>query len=103
MRRPAFAFLALATLAGGADAAAGEPSGPPSPADSAMIAHGDGSWSVTRPIAEPPVPIEAATGGLIVEEEEGEAEKIGEVEADEAADRAFEEAVDQARREERPR
>ena len=80
-------------------AVASTPAGEQPPA-----AQSDGSWLIPEAIAEDKPPLAEVTGGLLIDEQEWaeaqvEGEAVAEAEAEAAAQRAFEEAVDAARRE----
>lgn len=71
-----------------------------------LAAGGDGSWLVLEAIAEEAPPLDAVTGGLLIDEEKwaeasDAAREVAIFDLEEAARRAFEEAVDAARREPR--
>jgi len=71
-----------------------------------LAARSDGSWQVIEAIHEQAPPLALVTGGLLIDEEEWTeaqeaAKAIAEAEAAAAAQRAFEQAVDAARREPR--
>jgi len=99
---PAASFiLALASLA-----VAG-PEHQPSSSRPVLVAQADGGWSITEKIPENGPTLAVATEGLLVDEEEwAEAQwaerERRELDEDEAYRRAFEEAVDAARREPQP-
>ncbi len=64
----------------------------------------DGSWAVLEAMHEEPPPLALVTDGLLIDEQEwaeaqAGAEAVARAEAEAAARRAFEEAVDAARRE----
>ena len=93
-------IFALAVLASTAAAQAPEP-------EQLLAAHSDGSWQVLEAIHEQSPRLASVTSGLLTDEEEwteaqNAAKAIAEAEAESAAQRAFEEAVDAARREPRP-
>ena len=93
---PANSFVLAAALV----SAAAAPEQPP------LVARSDGSWLVTEAIHEDSPPLASVTRGLLIDEEErAEArrdyEAVAEAEQEAAARRAFEEAIDAARREPR--
>ena len=73
---------------------AAQPAEPP-----LLAARSDGTWLVIKAIHEEPPPLAAVTDGLVVDEEDRSEARAAEGELEAAAQRAFEEAVDAARRE----
>jgi hypothetical protein len=98
---PATPFILLLAAMATATAAPG-----PSPDRPLLAARNDGSWLVTEAIHEAPPPLASVTGGLLIDEEppaeaREDYEAVAEAEEEAAAQRAFEEAIDAARREPR--
>jgi hypothetical protein len=96
-------FILAAALAAAAAAPAPPPETPPGEAAPLLVAHADGSWTITREIREEPPMLEIASDFLLVDwtgADDRDAMRAGEEERQ--ADEAFEEAIEAARRDERP-
>ena len=97
--------LALALIATTAAPTQGDPA--PVSATPLLVANADGSWTITREIAEAATPLPADLAGLLSEEPDfgphtDDADRRADEAADREADEAFEEAVEAARRNVQP-
>ena len=95
------AFLLLAAAL--AAPAATEPAKAPQPeASPALVANADGSWTITRELGEAPPRLEVDDSLLLDDTIEDARDAMRAAEEERRADEAFEDAIDAARRDERP-
>ena len=100
--------LALAFVFAAGPLAAAAPEAAQAPeTEPTLVAHADGSWTITRPIDEEPPPLALATDGLLADEPDSRAvrdprEAMHEEETDREAEEAFEDSIEAMRRGEDP-
>ena len=99
--------LGLTAVAAPAAVPPAEKAQAPAQAAPLLVAHADGSWEITRAIEEEAPALAFATDDLLTDEPDFGSgpltrDALREAELDEQAEDAFEEAIDAARRDERP-
>ncbi len=93
-----FLFILAASASAGVQA--------PSADRPLLVAEANGDWAILEDVREAPLRLAYHTDGLVTDEDRraaNEADRLAEAEAEENAQRAFEEALDAARRDSDPR